>query len=144
MADNLQVTEGTGSKFIRYLEKVAGIFTHLTAIDIGAGTTETRLVAGQAAKAASIPVTMASDQDPAKVAGVDATGAALTGVPVAVAAEVRTSRRSGETNGDYPLMFAVLIALAVLFVGVTIVALVGLWVLILVACWRAIDDETKS
>ena len=100
MADNLQVTEGASSKFIRAIEKVAGIFTSLTAIDIGSGTTETRLVAGQAAKSASLPVAIASDQDTLKVGGEAATGAALAGNPVPAGAEVRTSRRSGESNAD--------------------------------------------
>lgn len=62
MADNLQVTEGSSSKYVRSIEKTATIHTSLTAVDIGSGTTETRLVAGQAAAAASIPVVLASDQ----------------------------------------------------------------------------------
>lgn len=62
MADNLQITEGSSSKYVRSIEKTATIHTGLTAIDIGSGTTETRLVAGQAAAAASIPVVLASDQ----------------------------------------------------------------------------------
>lgn len=62
MADNLQITEGSSSKYVRSIEKTATIHTSLTALDIGSGTTETRLVAGQAASSASIPVTLANDQ----------------------------------------------------------------------------------
>lgn len=62
MADNLQITEGSSSKYVRSLEKTATIHTSLTALDIGSGTTETRLVAGQQTAANGIPVTLASDQ----------------------------------------------------------------------------------
>lgn len=100
MADNLQITEGTSGKVVRSIEKSAGIHTSLTALDIGAGTTETRLVAGQATMAASLPVAIASDQSKVPVEGVDAIGAAVTAKPVLAGGEVRTSRRSGESNAD--------------------------------------------
>lgn len=100
MADNLQVGEGTSGKFARAIEKVAGIFTGLFQLDIGAGNTETRLVAGQATMSASLPVAIASDQSKVPVEGVDAAGAAVTAKPVLAGGEVRTSRRSGESNAD--------------------------------------------
>ncbi len=100
MADNLQISEGSSGKNVRTIEKSAGLHTSLTAIDIGAGTTETRLVAGQAAMTASIPVVVASDQSAIPVGGAAATGAALSGNPVPAGVEVRTSRRSGESNAD--------------------------------------------
>lgn len=100
MADNLQITEGTSGKVVRSIEKSAGIHTSLTALDIGAGTTETRLVAGQAAMAASVPVAIASDQSALPIGGSAATGAALSGNPVPMGVEARASRRSGESTGD--------------------------------------------
>lgn len=100
MSDNLQITEGASGKSVRTIEKSAGLHTSLTAIDIGAGTTEARLVAGQAAMAASVPVVLASDQSAVPIGGAAATGAALAGNPVPAGAEVRTSRRSGESNAD--------------------------------------------
>lgn len=100
MADNLQITEGTSGKVVRSIEKSAGIHTSLTALDIGAGTTETRLVAGQAAMAASVPVAIASDQSALAIGGSAATGAALSGNPVPMGVEARASRRSGESTGD--------------------------------------------
>lgn len=100
MADNLQVNEGSSGKNVRTIEKTTNNHTSLTAIDIGASTTETRLVAGQSTKSGSIPVAIASDQDTMKVGGEAATGAALAGNPVPAGAEVRTSRRSGESNAD--------------------------------------------
>jgi hypothetical protein len=100
MADNLQIQEGASGKYSRTIEKTASIHSSITAVDIGAGTTETRLVAGQAAMAASIPVVVASDQSALPVGGAAATGAALSGNPVPAGIEVRTSRRSGESNGD--------------------------------------------
>lgn len=100
MAADLQVTEGSGGKYVHTIEKTATIHTSITAVDIGAGTTETRLVAGQAAMAASVPVVVASDQSAIPVGGSAAAGAALSGNPVPVGVEARASRRSGESTGD--------------------------------------------
>lgn len=120
MADNLQITEGTGDS-VRTLEKTAGIHTSITALDLGSGTTETRLVFGQAVMASSVPVVVASDQSAIPVGGAAAAGAALSGNPVPAGAEVRTSRRSGESNADVlPLQ-----ANAIGFVMVTADALAG-------------------
>ncbi len=74
MADNTQLNAGTGGDLIRDIAKTvnSGAKTQGMLLDIGGGTDaspELFLIAGQAVKAASIPVTLASDQGALSVSG---------------------------------------------------------------------------
>ncbi|MHB8915934.1 MAG: hypothetical protein ACYC4K_09010 [Thiobacillus sp.] len=74
MADNTQLNAGTGGDLIRDIAKTvnAGAKTQGMLLDIGGGTDaspELFLTAGQALKAASLPVTLASDQGALAVSG---------------------------------------------------------------------------
>ena len=74
MADNTLLNAGTGGDTIRDVAKTANspAKTQMVILDVGGGadaSPETALVLGQAVKASSIPVTIASDQPAVPVSG---------------------------------------------------------------------------
>lgn len=67
MSDNTQLNAGSGGDLIRSVAKTANapVKTQMTIIDVGGGadgSPEIALTLGQAVKASSVPVTLASDQ----------------------------------------------------------------------------------
>lgn len=62
MADNTTLNPGNGGDTIRDIDR-AGVKTQVVALDANPGGAESLLTAGQKAKAASVPVTLASDED---------------------------------------------------------------------------------
>lgn len=89
MADNTVLNSGTGGDTIRTLAKTATspAKTQVMALDVGGGDAapESLLTLGQATKAASIPVALASDQGalPVTIASADSTNIASTATATA-------------------------------------------------------------
>lgn len=62
MADNTTLNAGSGGDTIRDVNKSGSIKTPVCILDVGGAGAESLLAVGQQAKAASLPVTIASDQ----------------------------------------------------------------------------------
>lgn len=67
MADNITVTPGTGATI--GADDVSGVLIQRVKVDLGGDGATSPLVRGQQAKANSIPVTLASDEDTVPVSG---------------------------------------------------------------------------
>lgn len=94
MSDNTLLNVGSGGDTIRDVSK-SGIKTPVCIIDVGGGGAESLLTAGQAVKAASLPVTLASDQ------GALATTLAALPALIAGSALIGQVATSGQLNTLY-------------------------------------------
>ena len=100
MADNLAVTPGSGATIATDEVTWGGSTVHvpLGKMVIGADNAVETISRGQQTMTNSLPVAIASDQSSVRARGAEAVGATLSTDPVIVAAQVRTSRRSGAST----------------------------------------------
>lgn len=89
MVDNVDVTPGTGATIAA--DDIAGVKYQRVKISVGADGSATDLAPGQATKANSIPVALASDTDTLPVAGSVASAATDSGNPVKVGAKYNST-----------------------------------------------------
>jgi len=99
MADNVPIT--TGSDETIASDDIGGVQFQRVKLALGAdGAHDMDLDSGQQAKASSVPVAIASDQDALEVVGDVAHDAADSGNPVKVGGKAATSTPSAVANGD--------------------------------------------
>lgn len=117
MADNFEVTAGTGTK-IRAVEKDTDKKHQVVVLDLGGAGAEALLVLGQALMEASLSVTMASNQDAIEVDGtvtanLGATDNAVLDAMVATLGVTDGAKVITDANGTIQQYLRGLVALAI-------------------------------